>query len=297
MTRRLRRVRSKLRVDDRPPEAAEAQFKRHDPDKPTPNDQDAEVTLPLSVGAGDRSTLVLGFTDPDKRKVFQHPEFVQQVRARLEVNLGAAKLREQERAITLGLQRALLPDRLVEHREVQIAARYEAGSDVLEVGGDWYDTFRLGDDRLGICVGDVVGHGPAAAAAMGRLRVALATLASHEARPGHVLASLDQVAAGPNGVPFATAAYAILEPRTGELSYASAGHPPMLLLAPDGRTEWLNEGRSIPLCGWPNEERPQATVHMAPGSLLVFYSDGLWPGSRARCASSPASARSRCATP
>jgi PAS domain S-box-containing protein len=250
-------------------------FAAGEPVESPPSHQATEVILPLSIGAGDRSTLVLGFTDPEKRTVFQDREFMAQVGARLEVNLGAAKLREQEHAIALGLQRALLPDRLVEHPEVQIAARYEAGSDVLEVGGDWYDIFGLGDDRLGICVGDVVGHGLAAAAAMGRLRVALATLASHETRPGHVLASLDQVAAGPNGVPYATAAYAILDPRTGELSYASAGHPPMLLLTPDGRTEWLNEGRSVPLCGWPDEERPQATVRLAPGSLLVFYSDGL----------------------
>ena len=94
-------------------------------------------------------------------------------------------LEAEERQIALGLQRALLPLRLVVDRpDIALAALYEAGSDVLEVGGDWFDAFELPDGRIAVTVGDVVGHGLGAAAAMGQLRTALAALAEHADGPG-----------------------------------------------------------------------------------------------------------------
>jgi hypothetical protein len=92
--------------------------------------------------------------------------------------LERARLYESEHRIALRLQRALLPDRVVQHPSVTIAARYEASSDTMEVGGDWYDTFELPDGRIGVAVGDVVGHGIEAAASMGRLRSAFAAFAA-----------------------------------------------------------------------------------------------------------------------
>jgi serine phosphatase RsbU (regulator of sigma subunit) len=217
---------------------------------------------------------VLGFHGA-REPLFTPPAFIEAFTARVEVNLTAGALREEEHGIALGLQRALLPNQVVEHPDVAIAARYEAGSDALEVGGDWYDTFELPGGAIGLCVGDVVGHGLEAAAAMGRLRVALATLAAHEPNPGRVLAQLEEIAAGPNGVGYLTVCYAILDPGTRELRYASAGHPPMLVVARDGDTRWLDGASSRPLSGWRGEPRPKASTVLAPGSLLVLYSDGL----------------------
>jgi PAS domain S-box-containing protein len=189
--------------------------------------------------------------------------------------LERAQLYESEHRIALRLQRALLPDGVVEHPDVMIAARYEASGESMEVGGDWYDTFAFPDGRIGVAVGDVVGHGIEAAASMGRLRSAFSAFASDLSDPGELLERLDRFAAGPGGVEFATACFAMLDPNTGVLRYASAGHPPMLLVSPEGETTWLDDGRSQPLYGALELERPEASAVLEAGSLLLLYSDGL----------------------
>jgi anti-sigma regulatory factor (Ser/Thr protein kinase) len=152
---------------------------------------------------------------------------------------------------------------------------YEAGSDALEVGGDWYDVFPLGDGRVALTVGDVVGHGLAAAAAMGQLRTALAALGRYTDSPGERLMRLDAFVATSGTTDFATVCYGVLDPSTGTFEYASAGHPPILLVSPDGQTRWLDQAQSPPLCGDDQRQRPQARLTIDPGSLLVLYSDGL----------------------
>jgi anti-sigma regulatory factor (Ser/Thr protein kinase) len=110
---------------------------------------------------------------------------------------------------------------------------------------------------------------------MGRLRSAFAALASEPCGAGDLLSRLDRFAAGPSGVDFATACFAVLEPLTGLLRYASAGHPPMLLVPPNGKSTWLDGGRSQPLYGAVDPSRPEASVTLEPGTLLLLYSDGL----------------------
>lgn len=166
--------------------------------------------------------------------------------------LTRARLAEADRRvehhIALRLQRALLPDRAdTPHDSVSVAARYEASSEALIVGGDWYDLIQLPDGRVGITVGDVVGHGLEASAAMGRMRTAVAALALNNRSPGGLLSQLDEFAAGSGGTDFATACYSILDPESGELRFASAGHPPMLVINPDGGASWLLGGRSAPI--------------------------------------------------
>jgi serine phosphatase RsbU (regulator of sigma subunit)/integral membrane sensor domain MASE1 len=179
-----------------------------------------------------------------------------------------------ERHIAIRLQQALLPGEL-DHPGLEIAARYEAGSDSLLVGGDWYDLFTLPDGRIGITVGDVVGHGLEASAAMGRMRTAVAVLALHTDSPGDLLKRLDEYARGREGAGFATATYAVLDPDSGRLAYASAGHPPMLVCSPTGSTRWLDRGRSQPLHGGPVTPRAEAVTQLEPGSTLLAFSDGL----------------------
>jgi PAS domain S-box-containing protein len=188
----------------------------------------------------------------------------------------ALRAREaEEREIAIGLQRALLPGKLVVPEGVTVSARYEAASATLEVGGDWYDVFTLADGRVALTVGDVVGHGLAAAAAMGQLRTALAALARYTESPGELLTRLDTFVATSDTTDFATVCYGVLDPTTGVFEYASAGHPPILLVTAEGEARWLDEAQSPPIWGDEGHERPQATVTLEPHSLLVFYSDGL----------------------
>ncbi len=186
-----------------------------------------------------------------------------------------ARLYESERTIASRLQRALLPGHVVSDPEIEISAHYEAGAERLEIGGDWYDTFRLADGRIGIAVGDVVGQGLEAAAAMGRLRSALAAYALESMSPASVLSRLNLFAAGPGRVGFATACYAILDPESGRVVYSSAGHLPLLVVGASGESRWLEEGRAGALTGDPTFEPGEATDELQRGDLLLAYSDGL----------------------
>ena len=206
---------------------------------------------------------------------FLHPTGID-ITERVEAEEALRALEAEERQIALGLQRALLPTRLVDRPEIALAALYEAGSDVLEVGGDWYDAFELADGRIALTVGDVVGHGLAAAAAMGQVRTALAALAYHASGPGELLDRLDGFLARTRTTDFATVCYAVVEPASGLVEYASAGHPPMLVVSPAGETTWLDQVRSrLRSAETRVRARPQATAVLEPGSLLVLYSDGL----------------------
>ena len=205
---------------------------------------------------------------------FLHPTGID-ITERVAAEKALRALEAEEREIAIGLQRALLPTRLAERSDIALAALYEAGSDVLEVGGDWYDAFELPDGRIALTVGDVVGHGLAAAAAMGQVRTALAALVDHAAGPGQLLERLDGFLARSGTTDFATVCYVIIEPATGALEYASAGHPPVLVVSPAGDTVWLDQAQSGPLRGGEPRARPQAATVLEPGSLLVLYSDGL----------------------
>ena len=184
--------------------------------------------------------------------------------------------RRVERQIALRLQRALLPDRVdAPHDSIAVAARYEASSEALIVGGDWYDVIYLPDGSVGVTVGDVVGHGLEATAAMGKMRTAVAALALNTGSPGRVLSQLDEFAAASGAAEFATACYSILDPAAGELRFASAGHPPMLLIDSDGSASWLLDGRSAPIHEGVMGDRPEARIDLTPGAVLLAYSDGL----------------------
>lgn len=229
----------------------------------------------VSFGLGGEASATMSLALTDKGLRARESGFLHEVVQRVGPLLENARLHQEEKRMALRLQRALLPNTVLTHPDVSIAARYESASDVMVVGGDWYDSFVLPDGRIGLAVGDVVGHGLDAAAAMGRLRIALAAIATQFSRPGEVLGKLSDFASGPNGSEFATAAYAVFDPETWSLEYAAAGHPPMLLLQPGGTIRWLEEGRSQPLGFLPSVQRSDASIEIEPGSTLILYSDGL----------------------
>jgi integral membrane sensor domain MASE1 len=183
---------------------------------------------------------------------------------------------DAEHDAAIQLQQALLPRRFPTIPHVAAAARYLPSQEALSVGGDWYDVVHRADGRTVVMVGDVVGHDVAAAAAMGQVRSVLSTIAAEADGPGQ---ALDRLEAFPGGeaVGFATASCVEIEADGdgARLRYASAGHPPALLVRPGGEADFLMAGRSAPLFVLGETGRPVGTATAEPGSLLVCYTDGL----------------------
>lgn len=235
------------------------------------------LEIPIALGPSRPGVVVCGLSDPQRPPYDDHDEaFVADIAQRTGAIFTATALREQEHASLLRLQKALLPDRLRGHDAIDIAARYEAATSTLDVGGDWYDTFVWEDRHYGVVVGDVVGHGIAAAAAMGRLRAASATLiASGEPEPYAMLAAIERCARGPDGIDFLTAFVAVVDTATGRLRYASAGHPPGVVVRGDGAVEVLAGALSAPICSLRVDERPSAEMDLDPDDVVVAFTDGL----------------------
>ena len=151
---------------------------------------------------------------------------------------------DQQRETALALQRAILgPSRL----PAGFAVRYEPATRPLEVGGDWYDIVELPDGRIGIMVGDCVGHDLSAATVMGQLRSACRALLLQDASASQALTAMDRFASFVPGAECATVFCGILDPATGQLTYSSAAHPPGIVVQPEGRIVLLEGGRSLPL--------------------------------------------------
>jgi anti-anti-sigma factor len=188
--------------------------------------------------------------------------------------LERARLFEAERRVAVTLQRSLLPQRLPVVDGVELAVRYLPAAG-LEAGGDFYEAIRLPGGSIGVAVGDVVGRGAPAAAAMGQLRSALRAFAMSGAGPAEVLANLSAYAETVEGAMAATAAYAIFDPAGGQLRYACAGHPWPLLAGPGGPPRYLKEGRSVPLACVAEPVYEEAVERLAPGDTLLLFTDGL----------------------
>ena len=179
---------------------------------------------------------------------------------------------EHARDTSLTLQRSMLaPTDL----PAGFAARYEPAVSPLEIGGDWYDVLPVGEGRIGVIVGDCVGRGLPAAVVMGQLRASARALLLTGAEPATMLQQLDSVAALIPDAFCTTVFVAILDTRSGALTYSSAGHVPAVLAAPESRPRQLTDARSVPLAVHSEGPRPQAVATLAPGSTLLLYTDGL----------------------
>ena len=187
----------------------------------------------------------------------------------------------QERAavahdIALTLQRSLLPVELPATPGLEVAVRYlPAGPDV-EVGGDWYDVVELGDHRVGLVVGDVMGHGIHQAAAMGQLRLGLRAYLLEEHPIGEVVQRTDVLLESLGGMQTATLVLAVLDLAGPSLSLVNAGHPAPVLVEPDGAATFVSGGHGR-LLGLPRTEPPPVldAQPLAAGSSLLLYTDGL----------------------
>ncbi|MFY1649618.1 SpoIIE family protein phosphatase [Solwaraspora sp. WMMB762] len=239
----------------------------------------ALAALPLRAGSL-RGGITFGYREPhswapaERALLSAVAELVTQAaeRARrFETQHGTAQL----------LQRSMLPEQLPDLPLLRLAARYDPGVDGNSAGGDFYDAFRLPDGGLAVVLGDVVGHDVRAAALMGQVRAALRGLALADPEPTAVLNGLDRLvhslgAESRNEELFVTVLYGMLDPATGGLTVASAGHPAPLIRRWSSTTasaEFVPVPPGPPL-GLAGPRRP-TRVELRPGDTLLMFSDGV----------------------
>ncbi|MFE9438916.1 PP2C family protein-serine/threonine phosphatase [Streptomyces sp. NPDC006602] len=192
-----------------------------------------------------------------------------------ELNERLRRAHAREREVALALQEAMLPARQASNRRA--AVRYRPAVGALNVCGDWYDLVDLvGGHRLGVSVGDVVGHGLAAAGVMGQLRSALSATSRVAEGPAQALDALGRYAHVVDGAESATAVTTFIDFDRQTITYSSAGHPPPVLVHPDGRVEFLDRATDTPLDARPDPiPRPEARTVFTSGATLALYTDGL----------------------
>ena len=189
----------------------------------------------------------------------------------------AAEAQERERIehelqVARQIQQELLPESIPKPDGWRIAAYYGPAR---EVGGDFYDFLEFPDGRIGLVVGDATGHGMPAALVMATTRGMLRAVVQSLESPGEVLAKVNEalVADIPSST-FVTCFYAILEPKSGLLRYANAGHDLPYLRHGSGEAEELR-ARGMPLGLMAGMSYEEKEIILAPGDSALFYSDGL----------------------
>ncbi len=219
--------------------------------------------------------LAVFFVDERPEPSAEDAELIRSFAQQAGVALERARTYEIEHEAAITLQRNLMPENLSHEPKVEVVGRYLPATQGVHVGGDWYDLVDRPDGTVALAVGDIAGHGLPAAAAMGQVRSAWRALALSSGDPAGILASLDRFAAGVEGAFFSTILTMLLDPSTNELRYASAGHPPAMVIDADRTSRFLEGGRSVPL-GLPYDlPRPQAVEILSAGAVLVLYTDGL----------------------
>ena len=236
-------------------------------------DEKAWVGLPLLSSGASLGALRFAFTRP--RQITEEERvFLEALAGQCALALERATLYEREHTTAETLQRSLLPDTLPTVPGFILEARCLPVTRNMEIGGDWYDAFRLPDGRLAVAAGDVMGKGLTAAAGMGRVRNALRALALSDPRPAAVLSGLDRLfLATELAEQVTTVAYLVVDPLTGEGVAANAGHLPPLLLSRDRPPRLDTTEAGTPL-GWASP-RQQYAFSLPPGNTAVLYSDGL----------------------
>ncbi|MDQ0963914.1 PAS domain S-box-containing protein [Streptomyces sp. B4I13] len=193
--------------------------------------------------------------------------------ARAAVQIDNARWYQNARTTALTLQRSLLPSHPTVTGGLEVASRYQPADATTEVGGDWFDVIPLPDGKTALVVGDVMGSGIDAAAAMGRLRTATTTLASLALDPAVLLEHLDRITQGLDHS-IATCVYVVHDPRLGRCRIANAGHLPPARVRPGRPPELLDLPTGAPL-GVGGVAFSTTDVDFSPGDQLVLYTDGL----------------------
>jgi PAS domain S-box-containing protein len=233
------------------------------------------IIVPLQARGRVVGAVTLG---RDRAEPFDEEQqsVLRQLATRAALAIDNAMTYERERRAALTLQHSLLPQITIAVPGFSIATRYFAGAAGAQVGGDWYDAIPLPDGRVGVTVGDVMGHGLAAAALMGQVRAALRGIAATGCGPAEVLRLLDGVVQSLSDTQLVTCAYGIYDPGTATLTFASAGHPPPLIVKAQATPRYLDVEPGAPLgVSVGDFGYPLARETLTRGATVVLFSDGL----------------------
>jgi GAF domain-containing protein/anti-sigma regulatory factor (Ser/Thr protein kinase) len=232
------------------------------------------MVVPLTVRDRVIGTLALFYAESERRYSAGDLPFAEDLAQRAATAIENARLFSETREIAVRLQRALLPELIAPVPGWDIAAHYSPSGEQAEVGGDWYDVIPLRDGRFVAVVGDVMGRGVAAAAAMAQMRSAIRGFATVDPAPELVLQQLDGMFEELEMSQLVTLLYALVDASTGETLLASAGHLPPLLLTPDGGMHDVDLPIGLPL-GVRPDNRTATLLQVPAKSTLIVYTDGL----------------------
>lgn len=250
------------------------QLSRAYPDLPMDAHSGARAFLPLIASGRPVGSCILGFDEP--RGFSPEERTVLTALAGLIAQaLERAQRYDTESAVARGLQDALLPHRLPVRDGVDTVGRYLPGTQGMDVGGDWYDVIETDQGRLALVIGDVQGHGVAAAATMGQLRSAVRAFALGGHRPQDVMRGTNRLLIDLDPGQFASCCYVLFDPETGDARAVRAGHPQPLLRRPDGTTQSVDLAGGMVLGVDARASYPVTRLRLAPGDVLALFTDGL----------------------
>jgi PAS domain S-box-containing protein len=231
------------------------------------------LAVPLLTPEGPLGALAFGYTRGRYRYTADDIPLAEEVARRVTTLLHQAQRFEQERTNAELLQRSFLPRSLPTLPRHEIAVRYVPGTAGLKVGGDWYDVVRLRDGRVVVAVGDVAGHGVAAAGTMGRVRTSLRVHARETTGAADLLDRLNQYVFDEEPNEMVTLALVLVDPVADTIECALAGHPPPVVRSADGVRELAVEPG--PPLGVQRVRYTSAEVLLLAGESMLVYTDGL----------------------
>jgi serine phosphatase RsbU (regulator of sigma subunit)/uncharacterized protein YigA (DUF484 family) len=210
--------------------------------------------------------------ESDRRYAAADLTFAEDLARRASMAIDNAHLYSDTHEVAIRLQRAVLPESPPRPPGWELAVDYRAAGRT-ELGGDFYDAVPLGDGRLAVAVGDVMGRGVQAAAAMAQMRAALRTCIAADPGPESVLTTLDRMFVMFDLTQLVTLVYLVIDPDRGLIEVVNAGHPPPVIIRAGGPVELLSTG-STPI-GIQPARRTARTCPFGPGDTLLAYTDGL----------------------
>jgi serine phosphatase RsbU (regulator of sigma subunit) len=268
--RRLFRMGKPLVLDS----SAAARLEAHQLLAPFLEKGSTAVVVPIATPSELLGTLTLLSLDPERAINEEKREIAVSVAAQAALALENARLYQQQKEFADTMQRSLLPRLRPRLEGLELGAVYESSARV-DVGGDVYDFLVLEDGRLAVCLGDVTGHGIGAAADMAMAKFVFRSLAREHPEPGEFLAVANDVVCGEIASgKFITMLYLTLDPATGELACASAGHPPPRVVRADGSVRVLPaRGLALGIDG--AQQYDEVREALALSASVVLYTDGV----------------------